>query len=128
MCVWAHTRLLQSCPTLCKPMDCSPPGRLLGPWTGKNTPGKNNRVGCHFLLQGIFPTQSSNSCLLYLLHCRQILYPLSYPGSPYMYIYIHTYMYITTGKRKQSVSCFVKSYTIYKSRWKFLYFVQHNHL
>jgi len=28
-------------------------------------------VGCHFLLQGIFPTQESNSGLL---HCRQILY------------------------------------------------------
>ena len=36
-------------------------------------PGKNTGVGCHFLLQGIFPTQGSN-CLLCLLHCRQILY------------------------------------------------------
>ena len=34
-----------------------------------------NGVGCHFLLQGIFPTQGSNSGLL---HCRQILYRLSY--------------------------------------------------
>ena len=32
-------------------------------------------MGCHFLLQGIFPTQGSN---LGLLHCRQILYRLSY--------------------------------------------------
>ena len=30
-------------------------------------PGKNIRVGCHFLLQGIFPTQGSNPGLL---HCR----------------------------------------------------------
>ena len=30
--------------------------------------------GCYFLLQGIFPTQESKPCLLYLLHCRQILY------------------------------------------------------
>ena len=29
---------------------------------------------CHALLQGIFPTQGSNPCLLHLLHCRQILY------------------------------------------------------
>ena len=29
---------------------------LLCPW---NSPGKNTRVGCHFLLQGIFPTQVS---------------------------------------------------------------------
>ena len=40
---------------------------------------KNIRVGCHFLLQGIFPTQILN---LGLLHCRQILYCLSYQRSP----------------------------------------------
>ena len=32
-------------------------------------------MGCHFLLQGIVPTQGLNSDLL---HCRQILYPLKY--------------------------------------------------
>ena len=32
-------------------------------------------MGCHFLLQGIFPTQVSNSSLLQLLHYRRILYP-----------------------------------------------------
>ena len=36
-------------------------------------------MGCHALLQGIFPTQGLN---LGLLHCRQILYHLSYLGSP----------------------------------------------
>ena len=36
-------------------------------------------IGCHFLLQGTFPTQEMN---LGLLHCRQILYQLSYEGSP----------------------------------------------
>ena len=41
--------------------------------------GKNTGVGGHFLLQGIFPTQGSNSGLL---HCRWILYPLSHQGSP----------------------------------------------
>ena len=45
----------QSSPTLCDPMDCSP-ARLLCPW---NFPGKNTGGGCHFLLQGIFPTQGS---------------------------------------------------------------------
>ena len=34
-------------------MDCSPPG-LLCPW---DSPGKDSGVGCHALLQGIFPTQ-----------------------------------------------------------------------
>ena len=38
------------------------------PW---DFPGKNTGAGCHFLLQGFFPTQGSNLCLL---HCRQILY------------------------------------------------------
>ena len=37
-------------------------------------PGKNTGVGCHGLLQGIFPTQGSNSHLFSLLHCKQILY------------------------------------------------------
>ena len=38
-------------------------------------------VGCHSLLQGIFPTQGSN---LGLPHCRQIIYHLSHQGSPKM--------------------------------------------
>ena len=52
------------------------PTRLLHPW---DFPGKNTRVGCHFLLQGIFLTQGSNSGLP---HCRKMLYPLSHQGSP----------------------------------------------
>ena len=39
-----------------------------------DSPGKNTGVGCHALLQGIFPTQGSNPGLL---HYRQILYWLS---------------------------------------------------
>ena len=42
-----------------------------------NFPGKNTGVGCHFLLQGIFPIQGSNPGLL---HCRQILYQLNHQG------------------------------------------------
>ena len=40
---------------------------------------KNTRVSSLSLLQGIFPTQEINWGLL---HCRQILYQLSYQGSP----------------------------------------------
>ena len=47
------------------------PTRLLCPW---GYPGKNPGVGCHFLLQGIFPTQGYNPSLLPLLQCRQILH------------------------------------------------------
>ena len=47
------------------------PARLLCPC---DSPGKNTRVGCHALLQGILPTQGSNLSLLQLLYERQILY------------------------------------------------------
>ena len=52
------------------------PARLLCRW---DFSGKNTRVGCYFRLQGIFPTQGSNLCLL---HCRRILYSLNQWGSP----------------------------------------------
>ena len=48
--------------------------------------GKNIRVGCHSLLQGIFPTQGLN---LGLLHCRQILYHLTHQGSKYHFYSQH---------------------------------------
>ena len=56
-------------------VDC----RFLCPW---DSPGKNTGVGCHFLLQGIFPTQGSNLCLLCLLHWQVGPLPLSHQGSP----------------------------------------------
>ena len=74
--------LLQSCPTLWDPMDCSPPGssvhgilqaRILG-------------VGYHFLLQGFFLTQGLNPCLFSLLQWQAgslQQYPL---GSPCIHI------------------------------------------
>ena len=76
-----HTNSLQSCPTLCDPMNCSPPGpsRLLSQW---DSPGKNTGVGCHALLQGIFLTQRLNWCLLCLLHWQVGSLPLAPPGKP----------------------------------------------
>ena len=56
-------------------MDCSLPGSS----RHGDSPGKNTGVHCHALFQGIFPTQELNQSLL---HCRQILYQLSYQGSP----------------------------------------------
>ena len=58
---------LQSCLTLCNPVNCNPPGSSVH----GIFPGKNTGVGCHFPLQGIFPTQGSNLCLLF---GRRILY------------------------------------------------------
>ena len=57
-CVYA--KLLQSCPTLCKPV----PTRLLCPW---DSPGQNTAVGCSALLRGIFLNTGSN--LLSLVSC-----------------------------------------------------------
>ena len=58
---------LQSCLTLCNPLDSSSPGSFVhGVSLGKNT-----GLGCHALLQGIFPTQGSNPHLVCLLH-RQV--------------------------------------------------------
>ena len=62
---------LQSCLTLCNPMDCSLPGFFVhGIFQAR-------KLECHFLLQEIFPTQGSNhiSCV-----DRWIIYPLSHPG------------------------------------------------
>ena len=54
-CSGAYAKSLQSCLTLCNSMDCSPPGSSIH----EDSPGKNTGVGCHALLQGIFPTQVS---------------------------------------------------------------------
>ena len=74
LCFWTQHCFIclaaKLCPTLLHPLGC--PTRLLCPW---NFPGKNTGVGCHFLLQGIFPPQGWNpSVLPGLLYCRQILY------------------------------------------------------
>ena len=53
-CVLSSFKL---CPTLCNPLD--PPGS--SPW---DSPGKNTGMGCHAVLQGIFPTQGSSQRLL----------------------------------------------------------------
>ena len=55
------------------------PTRLLCPW---DCPGKNTGLDCHALLQGIFPTQGSNRCLLRLLHWQVGSLPQAPPGKP----------------------------------------------
>ena len=50
--------------------------RLLCP---RDYPGKSTGVGCHSVLQQIFPTRGSNPGIPL---CRQILYHLSHQGSP----------------------------------------------
>ena len=76
LCVCSVT---QSYPTFWDLMGC----RLLCPW---DFPGKNTGVGCHFLLQVIFPTQGSNPCLLHwqadslpLSQLRSLCFPWPFP-------------------------------------------------
>ena len=71
--VWAtrEVLLLSYNYTICDPMDFSLTG-FLHPW---DFPGKSTGVGCHFLLQGIFPTRGSKPGFP---HCRQMLYRLSH--------------------------------------------------
>ena len=52
---------------------------LLGSSVHGDSPGKNTGVGCHALLQGIFPTQGLNRGLP---HHRQILHCLRHQGNP----------------------------------------------
>ena len=66
--------IAQSCPTLCDPLDYSPSGS----YVHGDSPGKNAGMGCHALLQGIFPSRESNPGLP---HCRLSFYCLSYQGS-----------------------------------------------
>ena len=57
------TMLLQLCPTLCDPMDCSPPGSSIHGILQARTFACS---GLPCLPPGIFPTQGPNSCLLHL--------------------------------------------------------------
>ena len=69
VCLFAHL-----CLTLWGPMDWRPRGSSVH----GDSPGKNAGMGCHTLLQGIFPTQELNPGLP---HCRRILYYVSHQGT-----------------------------------------------
>ena len=111
------TKVAESCPTLCAPMDYTvhgilqarilewvafpSPGDLPSPGIKPRSPAlqadslpaepqgkpKNTRVDSLSLLQCIFLTQESNQGFLC---CRWILYQLSYQGSPQLYLYVYT--------------------------------------
>ena len=67
--IWVS--ITQLCPTFFDPTDCGPPGSSVH----GDYPGNNTGMGCHFFLQGIFPTQGSNPGLP---PCRQPLNHLSH--------------------------------------------------
>ena len=64
-------------------------------------PGKNTGVGCHFLLQWLFPTQESNPRLLCLLHWQAGTLPLSHVGSPG---HAHTAIFKMNNEQSPTVS------------------------
>ena len=95
--------------TLCHSMDC--------PW---NLPAQNTGVGSLSLLQGIFPIQRSNPCLL---HCRWILYQLSHKGSPRILEWV-AYPFSSSSSRPRNwtrVSCitsgFFTNWAIREAPW-----------
>ena len=63
---------------ICNLMECSPPGSSVH----VDSPGKNTGVGCHSLLQRIFPTQGLNPHLLSLLHWQADSLPAEPLGKP----------------------------------------------
>ena len=76
--VCVYVKSLQSCLTLCDPMDCSTSGSSVhGILQARNT-----GVGCWALIQGIFLTQELNSCLLYLLHWQAGIFFFFKPVAP----------------------------------------------
>ena len=84
--VRGHVALGKGCVCVCVCVLLSRIRLVVTPWTvalqvplSVEFSGKNTGVGCHFLLQRIFPTQGLNPGLP---QCRQILYHLSHQGSP----------------------------------------------
>ena len=67
--------------------------------------------GCS-LLQGIFPTQESSPGLL---HCRQILYYLSYQGSPLRSGYCNSH-YVDEETEAQSFKCSAQDHMVTKQQ------------
>ena len=69
-------------------------------------PGKSIGMGHHALLQGIFPTQELNQCLLCLLHWQVGSLPLEPPGSP---VYALIYSTCCTWRFNAEVHCYSKN-------------------
>ena len=88
-----HAKSIQLCVTLCDSMDHSPPG--------SSVHGILQERILEIPLQGIFLIQGLNPHLLWLLHCRQILLPLSHWEAHLMGIYIQSHF----KEKKKKVLC-----------------------
>ena len=90
------------CVRLCDSVDyCLPGSSGNSPW---GFSGKSTRVGCHFLLQGIFPTQGSN---LGLPHCRQMLYHLGHREASLSFTLMFTLSLIWPQEPLQASFCVI---------------------
>ena len=72
------------------------PKWLLCPWS---FPGRNTRVGCYFLLWGIFPIQGSNSHLFHLLYWQVDSLPLCH-----LTLYFYGRLFLTKKKQQTNHS------------------------
>ena len=100
VCVLGHSVMSDS---------SQPPERSLwSSFVSGDSLGKNTGVGCHALLQGIFPTQGSNPGLP---HCRQVLHCLNHQGSPgtaYKYRISAATLDLLTSTKSPSDSQYIK--------------------
>ena len=85
---------------LCKPMDYSPAGSSVHGISQARIMG----VGCHFLLQKIFPSQESN---LHLLVGRWILYHMGSSIAPIIYTYFRKLLCLKISGRTSNLCCYL---------------------
>ena len=99
----------QLCLTLWNPVDCSPPGSSVH----GDSPGKNTRVGCHDLLQGIIPTQGSNLHTSYIcLHWQVNSLPLLSPGKPILHMVVHICKWYFLSSSHPPFLCYIHKHII----------------
>ena len=93
----------QSCRTLCDPMDYSPSGSSV-----HETSQASTGVGCHFLLQGVFPTQGLNPSLLQVSRIVRGIFTAEPPGKPAEQLHSKNVFHVkhtTTTTTKSLQSC-----------------------
>ena len=95
---------IQPCLMFCNPKDCSLPASSVH----GTFPGKNTGAGCHFQVQGIFPTQGLNPRLLHLLHWQTASSPLAPPRKTILPVVLlklfsNDWMILAKEKTKNSI-------------------------
>ena len=98
LCLLTHL-----CLTLCNPMGCRP----LGSSVHGDSPGRNTRMGCHALLQVIFPTQESNPGQVHLSLSKLFLFLIPFLNYTYLiFLYVYLLSLFTLLKNKGLIMYF----------------------